>query len=743
MPLSAGERLGPYEILAAIGAGGMGEVYKARDTRLDRVVAIKVSKDQFSERFHREARAVAALNHPNICHLYDIGPNYLVMEYVDGSPVRPNEDPQALLELAAQIAEGLAAAHHAGIVHRDLKPGNIFVTREARVKILDFGLALMAHSAAQAADATATMAITDPGTTVGTVAYMSPEQARGEPLDARSDLWSAGVVLYEAATRARPFEGGTTAVTFDAILNKAPIPVRERNPKVPPELARILERLLEKDRALRYQSAADLRADLKRVERDSASGHSVAAAVAAPGPARRTRMLTIAAAVLLAILGGGIFLWQRSEAKPLTDRDVLVLADFTNTTGDPVFDTTLRAALSIQLEQSPFLKIMSGDQMREALRFMDRSPSERITNDVAREICVRQAQKATIGGSIASLGAAYAITIEAVNCQNGESLAREQTQARDKEHVLEAVSEAAKTMRTRLGESLASVQKLEIPVTRVTTPSLEAFQAFAQGNERFRQGEFVAAIPLFQRATELDPNFAMAWWFLASSYQNAGLGGRGDYLDKAFELRERLSESERLSITTAYYAQRAGEWDKASDAAQSWIRTYPRVALPHFMLVGFRTFDGRPEEALREAQDAARLEPRNTIILAGVMGMFARMDRFDEANAVAQKASPTNWMPPTCTLTSFGLRTSRTTRLPRSARCAGLPEGRTNWRRLRRKHPMRWLWASGVSLKSCFGMPLTGRAAEVCRPALRPIRSTTCWWGTVPRRALPALPIMP
>ncbi len=419
MSLTAGTLLGPYEILARIGAGGMGEVYKARDQRLDRIVAVKVSKDQFSERFSREARAIAALNHPNICHLYDAviskdAPNYLVMEYVEGAPIRPVDDPHKLIELAVQIADGLAAAHAKGVVHRDLKPGNMLVTRDGQIKILDFGLALHSHGRTEVPDATETMGITEAGTTVGTVAYMSPEQARGETVDARSDLWSVGVVLYEMAAGTRPFEGATNAVLFEAILNRAPAPVHERNPKVPAELERIVNRLLEKDRALRYQSAADLCADLKRVERDSSSGRTVAAPTPSTPGAWRKYALLVAVLILIA---AGISLWQRTQAKPLTDKDVLVLADFTNTTADTVFDGTLREALAAQLEESPFLKILSDDQVRQDLQLMGRKPSDRITNDVAREICQRENEKAMIGGSIASVGKSYAVTLESTNCQ--------------------------------------------------------------------------------------------------------------------------------------------------------------------------------------------------------------------------------------------------------------------------------------------------------------------------------------
>jgi predicted Zn-dependent protease len=345
----------------------------------------------------------------------------------------------------------------------------------------------------------------------------------------------------------------------------------------------------------------------------------------------------VAAAIIVG-LATGAFFWRRAQATPLTERDVVVLSEFSNTTGEPVFDSTLRAALSIQLEQSPFLKIMGDDQMREGLRLMDRPANERITADVAREICVRMNEKATIGGAIDKLGAAYAVTLQAVHCQNGEALAREQVQAADKEHVLEAVSTAARALRARLGESLASIEKLSLPLNQVTTSSLEALQAFAIGSANLNGGDPLAAVKQLERATSLDQNFAMAWWVLASAYQNAGVGVQGAAIDKAFALRDRLSERERLAIETGYYAQRTGEWDKAADAAELGTKTYPREALPHFVLVGLRTFAGRPDDALHENLEAVRLDPRNAVFTAGLVGVYARLDRFDEAKAVAVKA---------------------------------------------------------------------------------------------------------
>jgi eukaryotic-like serine/threonine-protein kinase len=374
--LAPGTRLGPYEILALIGAGGMGEVYKARDTRLDRVVGIKVSKDQFSDRFDREARAVAALNHPHICQLYDVGSNYLVMEFVEGVPIRPPDSPQQLLDLAGQIADGLAAAHAAGIVHRDLKPGNILVTRSGQVKILDFGLAVMGLAHTEATNNRRTEAVTDTGTTVGTAAYMSPEQARGETLDARTDLWSLGVVLYEMATRARPFDGSTTAVIFDALLNRAPVPVRDRNPKVSPELERIIGRLLEKDRDTRYQSAADVRADLKRVERGSSSD-----AVAIITPRQASRRPTYLAVGLLALtlvlLAGGVGLFHLANpsATVTSPSEYTPITNFTDSATAPSLSPDGRMVTFKRGDDG----FMSSGQIY--VKFLPNGESVRLTND--------------------------------------------------------------------------------------------------------------------------------------------------------------------------------------------------------------------------------------------------------------------------------------------------------------------------------------------------------------------------
>ena len=642
--LHPGARLGPYVIERLLGQGGMGEVYVARDSRLGRTVAIKVlpaklaADRHFRERFDREARTICQLDHPHICTLYDVGEqdgtSYLVMQYLEGETLADRLKKGAVpldqsLQWVIQIADALETAHSKGITHRDIKPANIFVTGRGHAVVLDFGLARQSRPAET--EGMTEGLLTEPGSAMGTSAYMSPEQARGQTADGRSDLWSLGVVLYEMVTRSRPFDGPTPPIIFDALLNKAPQPVRERNPLVHVELEQIIGKLLEKESELRYRSAAELRNDLELLQ----TGLSPAVATGQRTPLLKYR---IAAAAVLILIAGAVFFWQRGRhAKPLSDKDVLVLADFTNTTGDPVFDGTLRQGLAIQLEQSPFLKIMDEEQVQYDLQLMSMARGERITNQIAHEICVRDGATATIGGSIASIGKSYVITLQAITCDGGATLAREQIQAQDKEHVVNAVGTAATAMRAKLGESLSSIQKLNRPLEQATTPSLEALQSYTAGYRELAQGQFLTAVPLFERAIALDSKFASAYYHLAIALNNAGDSRRGqEHIAKAFALIDRVSGFERASIAAFYYDIN-GELDKAIDAYRLASRNYPRYwGFPNLLSVIYNDM-GRFEDGLREGQEAIRLQPHVEPPYRRVLDAYMCLDRLGEAEELAQK----------------------------------------------------------------------------------------------------------
>jgi tetratricopeptide (TPR) repeat protein/predicted Ser/Thr protein kinase len=661
MSLSAGTRLGPYEVLAPIGAGGMGEVYRARDTRLDRIVAVKVVKGRFSERFDREARAIASLNHPHICHLYDVGPNYLVMEFIEGTPLKGPLPKAQAITYGIEILDALGAAHTKGIVHRDLKPGNVMVTAQG-VKLLDFGLAKLNRHAPSEDEETQSMELTQVGAVMGTPAYMAPEQWEGRPADARSDIYAFGCLLYEMLTGKKAGAGRLSVK--------------------PTELENVLRKCLVRDPDERWQSAAEVRVKLLRAHgsrtwRYAAIAAAVVLTLAAvgigfrklaagrPGQPRPVDQTAVRPAPATSQPPGesatassarqvstpaatGPSADPIGRSSPLTDKDMLVLADLANLTGDPVFDGILREALAAELEQSPLLKVIANDQVREDLQLMGRSSDERLTNQIAREICQRESEKAMIGGSIASLGKTYAIALQASNCATGETIARERAEAQDKEHVLQALSMAAKGMRAKLGESLSSIQKLERFPGTVTTKSLEAFQYYSQGMRKFAQGEYLEAVPSFQRATEVDPNFATAWRVLGLTYFAMG-GERSrqtEYFTKAYRLADRVSEGERLAITSYYYLVVTGERDKAADSFELWARTYPRDAEAFNLLRSIYTSDGKWEKALEEARMAMQLAPRVAAMHSSLAYMNFLLDRFEEAKRGAAEAFSRKLDPP-------------------------------------------------------------------------------------------------
>jgi tetratricopeptide (TPR) repeat protein len=662
-----GHRFSPGEVLAGrfrivdfVAAGGMGVVYKAEDAQLHRFAALKflpevIARDPRAEaRFLREAQAASALNHPNICTIYEIsrheGRAFIAMEFLDGTTLKQRiaghpVDLATLLSLGTEVADALDAAHNAGIFHRDIKSANIFVTQRGHAKIVDFGLAKVISldlGRQKAQDDTpsqgSNLELTTPGTVAGTAAYMSPEQVLGKKLDARTDLFSFGVVLYEAATGKMPFLGNNVAEISNAIVDHEPLPPAELNPLLPLRLQDIILQALEKDRELRYQHASDVRAELQRLKRDLNPGTGTQEHRALARPPRPRSFATIVAWLALGAVAIATFLivnrlhWGRQPA--LAEKDSIVLADFTNTTGDPVFNDALREGLAADLNQSTFLNILSQQRIDRQLRYMGRAVETVLTPEVAQAVCRRESSKATLLGSIAGIGSHYAITLKAVGCENGDLLDVEQAEADRREQILAKLHEAGTKIREKLGESLASIQKYDTPVEQATTPSLEALQAYSRAlRDRYSKGD-AAALPLLKRAVELDPTFAMAYVALGTVYFNLSETALAvAATQKAYALRDRVSERERFRIDSSYYGLATGELEKEAQIYELWKETYPRDQTPYQNLALYYGYLGQYERALEGYREALRMEPTDAMNYLTVAGTYMNLNRFDEARS--------------------------------------------------------------------------------------------------------------
>jgi tetratricopeptide (TPR) repeat protein len=641
-------------------------------------------------RLEREAKSASALNHPHILTIYDFGQqngrDFIASEFVEGRTLRDHIGSNDLtlnqiLEVATQVASALGTAHAAGIIHRDIKPENIMLRPDGYAKVLDFGLAKLTEKDL-ADDSTSDPRVTAgfktrTGVLLGTTSYMSPEQVRGQKLDGRSDLFSLGVVLYELISGQRPFAGETLHHTMVAITDNEPMPIGHLVPRAPVTFQNLISQVLAKNPDERYQTAGEFISDLEELQSQLAaharvdptqteSGeprqvtqHTTPIMAEQPGIAIATtakkfrraaamipdsqkwRWISVVTAILLLVLGGVYFYRLRGFGpKPptLTERDAILLADFVNTTGDPDFDGTLKQGLTVQLEQSPYINIFPEERARDTLLQMERVREERITREVGREICQRRGIKVLMIGSIASLGRNYVITLEGINSQSGETVAHQQTEAEGKEQVLKALGRATTAMREKLGESLASIRKFDVPIETATTASLEGFKDFIAGVELRRKAQYAQSVAQFKRAIELDPEFALAHVQLGTSYRdlrNLALGN--EHVKRAYELRDRVTERERIEIAATYFRHITGELDKRIEMTSLLTQTYPRDPDGFHLHGNSLMIAGEFEQAAEAYRSTLRLDPDYSLSRANLALALIGLNRFDEAQQIIQE----------------------------------------------------------------------------------------------------------
>jgi serine/threonine protein kinase/tetratricopeptide (TPR) repeat protein len=691
----SGEMIGDYRLVRELGQGGMGAVYLAYDTRLGRHAALKFLPSRFHSpervlRLEREAKAASALNHPHILTIYDFGQqngrDFIASEFVEGRTLRDHITANDLtlnqiLELTMQVASALGTAHAAGIIHRDIKPENIMLRPDGYAKVLDFGLAKLTEKEL-ADDSRSDPRVTGgfktrTGILLGTTSYMSPEQVRAQKLDGRSDLFSLGVVLYELISGQRPFRGETVHHTMVAITDTEPLPIGDLVARAPIRFQNIITKVLAKEPDDRYQTAVELISDLEELQAElvaharvdplqtesPASRHlsehttpimaeQPAVLTATTGEKRRGsaaiipesqkwRWLT-AVTAMVALITGGIYFYRLGRFGPtppaLTERDTILLGDFVNTTGDPVFDGTLKQALTVQLQQSPYINIFPEERARDTLKLMERSPEEKITREIGREICQRRGLKLLMLGSIASLGRNYVITLEGLNSVSGETVALQQTEVEGKEQVLQALGRATTAMREKLGESLASIRKFDVPIETATTASLEAFKDFIAGVELRRKAQYAQSVTQFKRAVELDPYFALAHVQLGTSYRdlrNLALGN--EHVKRAYELRDRVTERERFEISATYFRHITGELDKRIEMTSLLTQTYPRDPDGFHLHGNSLMIAGEFEQAAEAYRTVLRLDPDYSLSRANLALALIGLNRFDEAYQIIQE----------------------------------------------------------------------------------------------------------